>query len=67
MAKDFKDQAPSGAGDEPDDLSYLFGDDASSEEVVGVTDETIALLNSAFGPEPVGADSFLSLNFFAFG
>jgi len=67
MAKDLEDQAASGSGAEPDDLSYLFGGEAGSEEVLGVTDETLALLDSAFGPEPVGADSFLSLNFFVFG
>jgi hypothetical protein len=67
MAKDSNDQTPSGTGAEPDDLSHLFSSENGTEEVLGVTDETLALLNSAFGPDPVGVDSFFSLNFFSFG
>ena len=67
MARKSEEQAAALPGAEADDLSHLFQDESGAEVLIGVTDETLALLDSAFGSEPVGMDSFLSLNFFAFG
>jgi hypothetical protein len=59
------------AASQPDrldaDLSALLGSDSPESVVIGVTDETRALLDAVFGSDPLGMDSFAGLNFFTFG
>ena len=67
MARKSEEPAAVQSGAEADDLSHLFQGESGSDVVLCVTDETLALLDSAFSADPVGMDSFLSLNFFVFG
>jgi len=50
-----------------DDLSHLFSDAGGHDVIISVTDETLRFLHNAFASDPADIDSFLSLNFFAFG
>ena len=68
MADNTGEQPEMQSGDiNGDDLSHLFKDESGAEEIISVTDETLAFLHTAFAADPVDVDSFLSLNFFTFG